>query len=126
MPQRPPKHDAKRNTQIALFRYGLIAAAGCSTRFLPAALEKALPDRQQELQHSLFQPHTGGHHDLAALPESLPAGRLSTRCGPQPRRTSASRGPFRRKCWRKAIALREEQPARTTPMMVQLCSAIRN
>ena len=119
-PKHPPQIDLEeRNTQIALFRYGLIA-------------------------HSLFDPLAAGQLEgalraIAAKTYAIPYS-TRTRVGiatlrrylqlyqqhgfealrPQERADKRFPRVFPLEVVEKAIALREEQPARTTPMIVQI------
>jgi transposase InsO family protein len=115
-----PKPDPhERNTEIALFRYGLIAvllydplAAGELEKALRAIATKTytIPYSSRTrvgvstLRRYLKQYNQGGFEAL------------------RPKERSDKRQPrvFAPEVLEKAVALREEQPARTTPMIVQL------
>jgi transposase InsO family protein len=121
MPRKPSEtaDEQERDTQIALFRYGLIAAlvfAPLGAGQLEQALRQIARQRYaipystrtrvgiSTLRRYLRQYQTGGFEALRpkeradkGIPRALPPAVLE-----------------------KAIALRQEQPARTTPMLVEL------
>jgi transposase InsO family protein len=109
----------ERNTEIALFRYGLIApllydplAAGELEKALRtiAAKSYTIPHSKRtqvsvtSLRRYLHAYNQGGFEALR----------------PQARRDKRTPRAFSRTVLTKAVALRDEQPARTTPMIVQL------
>ncbi len=109
----------ERNTEIALFRYGLIApllydplAAGELERALRAIAAKSytIPHSKRTrvgvstLRRYLQQYNQGGFEALR----------------PHERKDKRAPRVFAPEVLEKAVALREEQPARTTPMIVQL------
>ena len=109
----------ERNTEIALFRYGLIAALlyePQETGFTEKAL-RAIAARSYTIPYSkrtqvsvtslrryLYDYRQGGFEALR----------------PQARGDKRTPRAFSAEVLDKAVALREEQPARTTPMIVQL------
>jgi putative transposase len=109
----------ERNTEIALFRYGLIApllydalAAGALEAALRAIAAKSYPIPHSKrtrvgvstLRRYLQQYNQGGFDALR----------------PQERRDKRQPRAFPSEVLAKAVALREAQPERTTPMLVQL------
>jgi len=109
----------ERNTEIALFRYGLIAAllyepqeTGITEKSLRAiaARSYAIPYSKRtqvsvtSLRRYLYDYRQGGFEALR----------------PQARGDKRTPRAFSAEVLDKAVALREEQPARTTPMIVQL------
>lgn len=109
----------ERNTEIALFRYGLIAPllyepqeAGVTEKALRAVAARSykIPHSKRTqvsvttLRRYLQAYQEGGFEAL--LPQERGDKRAPRAFGPQ--------------LLAKAVALREEQPARTTPMIVQL------
>lgn len=119
-PKRTEKNDPnERDTEIALFRYGLIArllfdplAAGqlegalremaAKTYQIPYSSRKRIGI--STLRRYLQAYHRGGF-------EALRPKVRSDRCTPR---------AFSAEVLEKAIALREEQPSRTTPMLVDI------
>jgi putative transposase len=115
--QTPDLHE--RNTEIALFRYGLIAPLLFST---PArgGLEQQLRQiagQNYDIPHSKRQ-----RVGITTLKRYLKAYRQGgfDALRPQPRADRRQPRAFPPQALEKAIALREEQPERTTPMIVQL------
>ena len=109
----------ERNTEIALFRYGLIAPLLFST---PArgGLEQQL---RQIASQSYDIPHSKRRRvGITTLKRYLKAYRQSgfDALRPQPRADRRRPRSFPPQALEKAVALREEQPERTTPMIVQL------
>lgn len=121
MPKKTVPHPdpVERNTEIALFRYGLIApllydplAAGELEPALRAIAAKSytIPYSTRTrvgvstLRRYLKQYNQGGF-------EALRPHERKDKCAPR---------VFALEVLEKAVALREEQPARTTPMIVQL------
>lgn len=111
--------EQERNTQIALFRYGLIA----SLVFAPlptGQLEQAL--RQIASQHYRI-PYSSrtrvGVSTLRRYLRDYQAGGFDA-LRPIPRSDKGKPRALPPEVLEKAIALRQEQPARTTPMLVEL------
>ena len=115
----PQPDPVERNTAIALFRYGLIApllydplAAGELEQALRAIATKTytIPYSTRTrvgvstLRRYLKQYNQGGFEALR----------------PHERQDKRKPRVFAPEVLEKAVALREEQPARTTPMIVQL------
>lgn len=115
----PAKEEHERNTEIALFRYGLIASllfsplpAGQVERLLRqiASQNYAIPYSKRKrigittLRRYLKQYQQGGFDALR----------------PQERSDKGVPRTLAAEVLEKAIALRQEQPARSTPMLVEL------
>jgi len=109
----------ERNTEIALFRYGLIAAllyepqeTGITEKSLRAIAARSytIPYSKRtqvsvtSLRRYLYDYRQGGFEALR----------------PQARGDKCTPRAFSAEVLAKAVGLREEQPARTTPMIVQL------
>ena len=119
-PKQPPHNDLEeRNTQIALFRYGLIAhllfdplAAGQ----LEGAL-RAIAAKTYAIPYS-----TRTRVGIATLRRYLKLYQEQGFEALRPQERADKRMPrvFPPEVVERAIALREEQPARTTPMIVQI------
>ena len=115
----PDKDQQERNTEIALFRYGLIAPLLFDP---PAAgqLEAALRD----LAGKTYQiPYSKRRRvSVATLRRylALYAQGGFAALQPQPRADKGRLKAFTPEVLAAAIALRAEQPARTTPMLVEL------
>ena len=121
-PKPPVRQDfEERNTAIALFRYGLIAPL----LFDPLAagqLEGALREIAGKTYAIPYSKRT--HVGIATLRRYL---QLYDQRGfealrPQERNDKRAPRAFPAEVIDKAIALREEQPERTTPMIVQILS----
>ena len=116
----PPSEDLhERNTEIALFRYGLIAPL-LFTTLSPGELEQKL--RQIACQ-SYAIPHSKRCRvGISTLRRYLKAYQQQGFEALRPKSRSDKRQPraFPPQVLAKAIALREEQPARTTTMLVHL------
>jgi putative transposase len=115
--QKPDAHE--RNTEIALFRYGLIAPL-LFTSLAAGELERQLREiagRSYDIPHS-----TRRQVGVSTLRRYLKAYRNGGFDALRPQSRADKRRPraFPAQVLEKAIALREEQPARTTPMLVQL------
>ena len=115
----PTSDEFERNTEIALFRYGLIAPllyepqeTGVSEKALRAIAAK-----------SYTIPHSKRTHvSVTSLRRYLEAYNQGGFEALRPQERGDKRQPraFAPEVLAKAVALREEQPARTTPMIVQL------
>ena len=121
MPPSGPKNkdQQERNTEIALFRYGLMApllfdppAAGQ----LDAALRELAAKRYHIPYSKRRQVSVSTLRRYLALYQQ--GGFEALR--PQPRADKGSLKAFPAEVLEAAIALREAQPARTTPMLVEL------
>lgn len=115
----PTSDFFERNTEIALFRYGLIAP-------LLYELQEA-GSQEQALRAIAARSYTIPHSkrrcvSVTTLRRYLQAYRQGGFEALRPQERSDKRTPraFSAEVLAKAVALREEQPARTTPMIVQL------
>lgn len=116
-PSTPDAHE--RNTAIALFRYGLIAPL-LFTTLSAGELERRL---REIAGQSYDMPHsTRRRVGVTTLRRYLKAYRAGGFDALRPQVRTDKRQPraFPPQVLEKAIALREEQPARTTPMIVHL------
>jgi putative transposase len=119
-----PKHNAlqdpdERGTEIALFRYGLIAPLLFGS-LSAGELEKAL---REIAAKSYAIPHsTRTRVGMTTLRRYLKLYQKDGFDALRPPQRSDRRKPrvFLPRVLEKAVALREEQPERTTPMIVQL------
>jgi putative transposase len=111
--------EQERNTQIALFRYGLIAALVFAP--LPAGqLEQALRQIASQRYTIPFSSRTRvGISTLRRYLRDYQAGGFDA-LRPTPRADKGVPRALPPEVLEKAIALRQEQPARTTPMLVEL------
>lgn len=113
------KETEQRDTEIALFRYGLIAALVFAP--LPAGqLEQAL--RQIASQHYPIPYSSRTRVGISTLRRYLRAYQAGGFDALRPTERSDKGVPraLPPEVLAKAIALRQEQPARTTPMLVEL------
>jgi putative transposase len=115
----PTQDEHERNTQIALFRYGLIA----QLLFDPLSagqLESAL--RQIAAKTYAIPYSSRTRVGVSTLRRYLKCYRQGGFDALRPRPRSDRRTPraFPAEVLQKAVALREAQPGRTTPMIVQL------
>ena len=115
----PSADDYERNTEIALFRYGLIAALlhdALAAGELEQAL-RAIAARSYTIPHSKRK-----QVSVTTLRRYLQAYNQGGFEALRPQARGDKRTPraFSAEVLAKAVALREEQPARTTPMLVQL------
>lgn len=113
----PDEHE--RNTQIALFRYGLIAALVFMP--LPAGqLEQALRQIAQQRYKIPYSTRTRvGISTLRRYLKQYQTGGFDA-LRPKERADKGVPRALSPEALEKAIALRQEQPARTTPMLVEL------
>lgn len=115
-----PKTDfVERNTEIALFRYGLIAPL-LYDPLAAGELEQAL---RQIASKTYAIPYSQRKRvSVTSLRRYLQAYQSGSFDALRPQERCDKRMPrvFVSAVLAKAIALREEQPARTTPMLVQL------
>lgn len=111
--------EQERNTQIALFRYGLIAALVFAP--LPAGqLEQALRQIASQRYTIPYSSRTRvGVSTLRRYLRDYQAGGFEA-LRPQERSDKGVPRALPPEVLEKAIALRQEQPARTTPMLVEL------
>lgn len=115
----PTSDDFERNTEIALFRYGLIAPL-LYDPLAAGELEKAL---RAIAAKSYTIPHSKRTQiSVTSLRRYLQAYNQDGFEALRPQARGDRRQPraFAPEVLAKAVALREEQPARTTPMIVQL------
>jgi len=109
----------ERNTEIALFRYGLIAPL-LFTPLSAGELERRL---REIAGQSYTIPHSTrrrvGITSLRRYLKAYQAGGFEA-LRPQSRADKRQPRAFPAQVLEKAVALREEQPARTTPMIVHL------
>lgn len=115
----PPTDFFERNTEIALFRYGLIAPL-LYDPLAAGELEKAL---RAIAAKSYTIPHSKRTQvSVTTLRRYLQAYNQGSFDALRPQARGDKRTPraFSSAVLDKAVALREEQPARTTPMLVQL------
>jgi len=119
-PKTTPHPDAEtRSQEIALFRYGLISSLLFDA--LPAgAVEKALKEIAAKTYRIPYSSRT--KVGISTLRRYLKLYRQGGFEALRPSTRSDRRTPraFPPEVLQKAIALREEQPARTTPMIVEL------
>lgn len=113
------KDRHERNTEIALFRYGLIAPL----LFTPpesSRLEAALRELAAKTYHIPYSKRR--RVSVSTLRRYLALYQQSgfEALRPQPRSDKGAVKAFPPEVLEAAIALREEQPARTTPMLVEL------
>jgi putative transposase len=119
-PQTPKTPDAeRRNQEIALFRYGLISSLLFDA--LPAgAVEPALQEIAAKTYRIPYSRRTQvGLSTLRRYLKLYQQGGFEA-LRPSPRADRRTPRAFPAEVLHKAIALREEQPARTTPMIVEL------
>lgn len=119
-PKHPPMPDAEaRSQEIALFRYGLISALLFDA--LPSgAVEKALKEIAAKTYRIPYSSRTKvGISTLRRYLKLYQQGGFDA-LRPNARADRRTPRAFPAAVLQKAIALREEQPARTTPMIVQL------
>lgn len=111
--------EAERNTQIALFRYGLIAALVFTP--LPAGqLEQALRQIARGRYAIPYSKRTRvGISTLRRYLRQYQAGGFDA-LRPKERADKGVPRALPTAVLERAIALRQEQPARTTPMLVEL------
>jgi putative transposase len=118
--RKPDKADeSERETEIALFRYGLIAPllfAAPASGQLEAALRQIAGKTYQIPYSSRCRVGVSTLRRYLALYQEGGFDALR----PQPRADKGTVRAFPPKVLAAAIALRAEQPARTTPMLVQL------
>lgn len=116
---RQNEDEQERNTQIALFRYGLIA----SLVFAPLGagqLEQALRQIASQRYTIPYSSRTRvGVSTLRRYLRDYQAGGFDA-LRPSPRSDKGVPRALPPEVLEKAIALRQEQPARTTPMLVEL------
>jgi putative transposase len=119
-PKTTPKPDAEtRNQEIALFRYGLISSLLFDA--LPAgAVEKTLKEIAAKSYRIPYSSRT--KVGVSTLRRYLKLYRQGGFDALRPTTRADRRTPraFPAEVLKKAIALREEQPERTTPMIVEL------
>jgi putative transposase len=111
--------ETERNTEIALFRYGLIAPllfAAPESGQLEAALRQ-IAGKTYPIPHSRRR-----RVSVSTLRRYLGLYRVGgfDALRPQPRADKGTARAFPPEVLEAAIALRAEQPARTTPMLVEL------
>ena len=121
MPRKKPKaeDETERNTQIALFRYGLIAHllfAPLSDGQMESALRE-IASRRYVIPYS-SRTQVGISTLRRYLKHYQQGGFDALR--PQERADKGIPRVLPEAALQKAIALRQEQPARTTPMLVEL------
>lgn len=111
--------EQERNTQIALFRYGLIASLVFAP--LPSGqLEQALRQIASQRYSIPYSSRTRvGVSTLRRYLRAYQAGGFDA-LRPSPRSDKGVPRALPPEVLEKAIALRQEQPARTTPMLVEL------
>ena len=117
--QPDPKDPHTRNTEITLFRYGLIA----HLLFAPLSagqMEQALREIASKTYKIPYSSRT--RVSISTLRRYLQIYAQGGFEGLRPQERSDRHSPraFPAEVIQKAMALREEQPARTTPMLVQL------
>ena len=121
MPPKMPKNPAEseRDTQIALFRYGLIAHL-LFDPLCKGQLERALREIASKTYKIPYSTRT--KVGISTLRHYLQLYNQGGFDALRPRERSDRRTPraFPAEVVQKAVALREEQPGRTTPMIVQL------
>ncbi len=121
MPQNmtPPKEEHERNTEIALFRYGLIASLLFSP--LPAGQVEGLLRQIASQRYSIPSSKRTrvGISTLRRYLKQYQQGGFDA-LRPQERSDKGVARVLAPEVLEKAIALRQEQPARTTPMLVEL------
>lgn len=116
-PEKPAGHE--RNTEIALFRYGLIARL----LFDPLAAGQLEAELRKIAGQSYRIPYSSRTQvSVSTLRRYLKLYNQGGFEALRPSLRSDRRKPraFSPEVLQKAIALREEQPARTTPMIVEL------
>lgn len=115
----PIEDEQERNTQIALFRYGLIASLVFAP--LPAGqLEQALRQIASQRYTIPYSSRTRvGVSTLRRYLRDYQAGGFDA-LRPTTRSDKGVPRALPPEVLEKAIALRQEQPARTTPMLVEL------
>jgi putative transposase len=115
----PIEDEQERNTQIALFRYGLIASLVFAP--LPAGqLEQALRQIASQRYTIPYSSRTRvGVSTLRRYLRDYQSGGFDA-LRPTPRSDKGVPRAMPPEVLEKAIALRQEQPARTTPMLVEL------
>jgi putative transposase len=116
-PSVQPEHE--RNTEIALFRYGLIA----SLLFAPLPVGQVERILRQIASQSYSIPYSSrkrvGISTLRRYLKDYQQGGFDA-LRPQERSDKGVARVLAPEVLEKAIALRQEQPARTTPMLVEL------
>jgi len=116
-PSVQPEHE--RNTEIALFRYGLIA----SLLFAPLPVGQVERILRQIASQSYSIPYSSrkrvGISTLRRYLKDYQQGGFDA-LRPQERSDKGVPRALAPEVLEKAIALRQEQPARTTPMLVEL------
>ena len=121
MPPKPSSHpdEEERNTEIALFRYGLIAAL----LFAPLPVGQVERALRQIASQSYTIPYSSrqriGISTLRRYLKQYREGGFEA-LRPQERSDKGKPRAMPAEVLEKAIALRQEQPERTTPMLVEL------
>ena len=115
----PMKEEHERNTEIALFRYGLIATLLFSPPFTGQVerLLRQIASQRYDIPYSKRK--LVGISTLRRYLKQYQQGGFDA-LRPQERCDKGIPRALAAEVLEKAIALRQEQPARTTPMLVEL------